>query len=139
MTTREFMRSRQGHNPSREVWCSSVKQSTNGDFYSYGSHYPLLFKVGSLWFVNDNGYSSSTSKHICWARPFANHSVELPNNQQYGTPKIEYVLECLNSELKRLKDELNKHRNGTQIANRISDHIEETLKDIKAIKKELKN
>ena len=67
MTTREFIERNLDTKPSTTKWCSSVCQDTNGDFYSYGSHYPLLFKVAGHWFVNTTGYSNTTSKHINWA------------------------------------------------------------------------
>lgn len=50
---------------------------SRGVFYSYGSHYPLLFKVGGKVFVNVRGYSPSTAKHICRARVYARHAVVL--------------------------------------------------------------
>lgn len=36
--------------------------------YSYGIHYPLLFRVGSKVLINDIGYSNTTSKHINHAK-----------------------------------------------------------------------
>lgn len=67
MTTREFMERNLNYQPSKETWCSSVMQDTTGNFYSYGYHYPLLFKVAGHWFVNTMGYSNTTAKHINWA------------------------------------------------------------------------
>lgn len=67
MTTRDFIANNLGYTPSKETWCSSVLQDTSGNFYSYGYHYPLLFKVAGHWFVNTRGYSNTTAKHINWA------------------------------------------------------------------------
>jgi len=45
--------------------------------YSYGPHYPLLFKVAGQWVCNDRGHSVTTSKHIGQARQYSDFSVEL--------------------------------------------------------------
>lgn len=50
---------------------------SNGTMYSYGYHYPLLFKVNGLSFVNVRGYSNTTARHISYARQEARHTVEL--------------------------------------------------------------
>lgn len=42
----------------------SLYRDSNNVFYSYGTHYPLLWEVNGQYFVNDAGYSISTSKHI---------------------------------------------------------------------------
>ena len=43
--------------------------------YSYGHHYPLLVKIADKWIVNQSGYSSSTAKHISYARQYANFTM----------------------------------------------------------------
>lgn len=60
--------------------CSSV--SFDGQHvYSYGTHYPLLIQLktaeGPRWILNDRGYSSSTGRHISWAREYADASVHI--------------------------------------------------------------
>jgi len=45
--------------------------------YSYGPHYPLLFKVAGQWVCNDRGHSVTTSKHIGQARQYSDFNVEL--------------------------------------------------------------
>lgn len=52
----------------------------NGAFFSYGSHYPLLWKIGSYNFVNTSGYSQSTARHICRASVHATYQVDLIGN-----------------------------------------------------------
>lgn len=65
MTTREFIyKALKGE--TRKEFCSSVV--VYGDtVYSYGTHYPLAKIIKGVGFVNDAGYSMTTSKHINWA------------------------------------------------------------------------
>lgn len=74
MTTAEFIEKTYNTKNERwgkhgyDRWCSSVKTDKNGIVYSYGSHYPLAFKVKGLDFINVAPYSSSTGRHQLWAR-----------------------------------------------------------------------
>lgn len=68
MTTRDFIAKTYGITSNRDRHCSSVFTDYNGNVYSYGYHYPLLFKVAGTTFINTRGYSSSTAKHIAWAQ-----------------------------------------------------------------------
>ena len=67
MTTRDFIAKTYGVQASKERHCSSVFTDYDGNVYSYGYHYPLLFKVAGHNFVNTMGYSNTTAKHIGWA------------------------------------------------------------------------
>lgn len=67
MTTREFINKQFGIESEKDRQCSSVFADSKGNIYSYGRHYPLLFKVGNKVFRNVTGYSNSTAKHINWA------------------------------------------------------------------------
>jgi hypothetical protein len=67
MTTQEFITKNIGVASERDRKCSSVFADHSGNIYSYGYHYPLLFKVGELTFRNNTGYSNTTAKHINWA------------------------------------------------------------------------
>jgi dihydroorotate dehydrogenase len=58
----------------------------NGTMYSYGHHYPLLFKVNGLKFINAMGYSNTTAKHISHARSLAQHEVHIPYNNSDISP-----------------------------------------------------
>jgi hypothetical protein len=66
----------------------------DGDrLYSYGNHYPLLFRVASkggrmLWVVNDGGYSATTSKHIAYARAHADITAPI-GGRGYGAQAID--------------------------------------------------
>jgi hypothetical protein len=64
MKTSDWIEKKIGEIPTKNRYCSSVFQDTNGDFYSYGYHYPLLVKVRGLWILNTAGYSNTTAKHI---------------------------------------------------------------------------
>lgn len=68
MTTAEFIYNTYNTRGTKERRCSSVFTDMQGVVYSYGYHYPLAFNVAGLDFVNVAGYSSSTAKHIAWAK-----------------------------------------------------------------------
>lgn len=77
MNTRDFI-SHRLNVTGKTGRCASVIQGTDGTFYSYGPHYPLLFKVQGLgWVVNKRGYSNTTAKHIGYASMHASYSVKL--------------------------------------------------------------
>lgn len=89
MNTRDFIESvangtaKKPRNGTRYV--SSVMYDGER-LFSYGSHYPLLFKVGTYWVCNDRGYSNTTAKHISHARQYADFCVHLPRNSSLTTP-----------------------------------------------------
>ena len=80
MTTAEFIKKTYNTTNDKwgkhgyDRWCSSVKTDKHGTVYSYGSHYPLAFHVAGLDFINEQGYSNTTSKHIGWARAALNYN-----------------------------------------------------------------
>jgi len=85
----------------------------DGDtLYSYGYHYPLLININGKLIVNDAGYSATTARHISYARQHADYSMHLGSNK---TASIKNILDCANAEFNRLKQEIEKHRNGTKI------------------------
>lgn len=65
MTTRQFITN--AFTNRKDGKCSSVF-AENGDVYSYGYHYPLLFRVGGKAIRNVRGYSNTTQRHIMWSR-----------------------------------------------------------------------
>jgi hypothetical protein len=71
MTTAEFIE-KAFYNETKKRSCSSVFIES-GIVYSYGYHYPLLFKVADHTFINTAGYSATTARHIYWARQAVNH------------------------------------------------------------------
>lgn len=74
--------------------CSSVGY-WGGVLYSYGSHYPLMFKVNDVLFINTSGYSNTTAKHINWAWSAAYrygkkaHAVHLSGTSCHGAVSFE--------------------------------------------------
>lgn len=66
MTTREFI-NKAWNGQTRKKECSSVFYE-NGVVYSYGYHYPLLFKINGKTVRNVEGYSNTTERHIQWSR-----------------------------------------------------------------------
>lgn len=67
MTTQEFISKQFGNANGKAGHCSSVIKDGKGNIFSYGSHYPLLFKIGDKVFINTAGYSNTTSRHIAYA------------------------------------------------------------------------
>lgn len=65
MTTRQFIT--RAFNERKTGKCSSVF-AENGDIYSYGYHYPLLFRIKGQAVRNVRGYSNTTQRHIMWSR-----------------------------------------------------------------------
>lgn len=134
MTTAEFIK--KTYNTTNEKWgkhgydrwCSSVRTDKHGNVYSYGSHYPLAFHVAGLDFVNDAGYSSTTSKHIGWAKQAIGYnnytSVKLWREEarviadEYATEqqKLEAIKTALKREYDDWKEQVeSKKRKDTQI------------------------
>lgn len=84
MTTQEFITRNFGVSSTKDRQCSSVFADHDGNMYSYGYHYPLLFTVGGKAFRNVAGYSNSTAKHINWAGGHDAIDVELTGDNQYS-------------------------------------------------------
>lgn len=68
MTSAEFIKRQYGNANGETKSLSSIFKDQIGNIYSYGRHYPLLFEIDGVNFVNNTGYSNSTAKHINWAR-----------------------------------------------------------------------
>ena len=77
----------------------------NGTMYSYGHHYPLLFKVNGLSFVNVRGYSNTTAKHISYARAEARHEVKL-NGYERDDISPETIKKALEDEKTYLNEKI---------------------------------
>lgn len=66
----------------------SLKVDSHQNVYSYGIHYPLLFRVGDKVLLNDIGYSNSTAKHINLARGVDSDAISVklyPEREGYGS------------------------------------------------------
>ena len=65
MTTQDFIKTY--YNVDKYKFCASVMVD-GGKIYSYGKHYLLAVRIGTLDFVNKRPYSSTTQRHQSWAR-----------------------------------------------------------------------
>lgn len=86
MTSLEFIEKEYCNDNGKSRYFASIYKDGNGNIYSYGTHYPLLFRVSGLNIVNTAGYSMTTAKHIGWAHRAANYdtiSVELTRDDSY--------------------------------------------------------
>ena len=126
MTSAEFIAKTYDTTSDRERRCSSVFTDYSGTVYSYGYHYPLAFKVAGLDFVNTAGYSSTTSKHICWARGIVPNQLHVKLwrdesqviSASYSTPeqKLESIKVALERELASVQKQMGtKTRHETQV------------------------
>lgn len=116
-------------------WCSSVKTDKYGIVYSYGSHYPLAFHVAGLDFVNDAGYSSSTSKHIAWAKYalgynyiavklWRDEAQVIASEYKTGNEKLEAIRVALQREYDDLHEQIkSKKRTNTQVYRNLYDQF----------------
>jgi hypothetical protein len=103
--------------------CSSI--FAHGDtIYSYGTHYPLLFRVQKLngqkvWVVNDGGYSATTGKHVGWAISAMQYDVVCSpiGAMQYRTTiDISVAIDSINKEIEKIDSEMKtKKRKETQV------------------------
>lgn len=99
--------------------CASVMQ--DGDrIYSYGYHYPLLFRVADahgrlVWVCNDGGYSSTTARHICYARQHAD--VWAPIGGTHGrTLEKADVVQAIEARMRRVHADMQaKKRKDTRV------------------------
>jgi hypothetical protein len=94
----------------RDKRCASVFfESRDCIIYSYGYHYPLLFKIAGAWIVNDRGYSATTGKHISLAGQVADYRVSL-NEHGIGISQTtaENVRDSAVSELQDIRERLEK-------------------------------
>lgn len=135
MTTREFISKTYGTTNTRwnKTWgydrqCSSVLTNGHGTVFSYGRHYPLLFKIGGIDFINITGYSNTTARHISHARMVAPDALEIRlwrediNNgyfdysEEMKTKKLRAIKNAVVREMGSLSDDMDaKKRKDTQI------------------------
>lgn len=113
MTTREFIARNFGVPQDKVRWCSSVCVDERGYIYSYGAHYPLAFSIAGLTFINTQGYSNTTARHISWAMQeidaiqvkLDRDSAIIVSGSYYNAKeKIDKILRCLHIELGRVQD-----------------------------------
>lgn len=140
MTTLEFIEKTFGAQSERIKECSSVFTDRDGNVYSYGYHYPLLFKVGGLVFVNTTGYSSTTNRHIYWAKQAVGYecvSVELNGDRLPGLT-LERIRELLGAQVVEAKAKMDaKKRKNTQVYAFLENQYQKVLADYNKVVEQL--
>lgn len=138
MRTVEWIAKNAGKADGRIKQFNSVVKDENGVIYSYGWHYPLLFKVKGLWFVNNAGYSVTTSRHISWAHQaveYKAYKVIVPGEHRYGIEGAEQVENWLADEMTELILEMSKKkRKNTGVYQNLSYKLAETNRARLALK-----
>lgn len=151
MTTKDFIAKtyNTGNYTARERRCSSVFTDDNGVVYSYGRHYPLLICIKGLNFVNVTGYSSSTSKHIAWAKAAVHYDyigVELTDATRAivsdsfrdDEERLFVILGLLIQRADGIELIMaGKNNKTTQVYNDLSNQLATVTQDIARIKKEV--
>lgn len=139
MTTREFIDKNFRVESTRDRHCSSVFADRDGNIYSYGYHYPLLFVVDNINFRNTRGYSATTAKHISWTYGQGAIDVELDHmateviNKSYYSDedKLTHIERCLNDMRQELEDEMaTKKRHDTDVYRRLEFRLLRVKNDI---------
>lgn len=121
MTNLEFIE-KEFYNPSRlEKTHGSLFRDSDGNIYSYGYHYPLLFTAtdnDTLVFINTTGYSNTTARHIhhAWkAVDYKAIGVKL-NGERHHNLTLSRVKELLQKERDGIVKEMqSKKRKNTEV------------------------
>lgn len=122
MKITQFIEKYKGKKPKKTRWCASVMQNSEGDFYSYGYHYPLLFKALGKWWLNTSGYSHTTASHIHWARENGKPDYEIKLRQaimslpyrELEHNKREILMDSAKDERRDLLVDIERRRKGSQ-------------------------
>lgn len=120
MTTAQFIERTYNTTATKARQCSSVFTDYNGTVYSYGYHYPLAFHINGLDFINESGYSTTTSKHIAWARSALDYDytgvklwredAQVVSSSGTDDSKIKAILTALVRERSSLTDQMVKRQ-----------------------------
>lgn len=84
MTNLEFITKTISVEATKPRFHGSLFTAPNGTVYSYGWHYPLARIINGYGFVNNRGYSHTTSRHISHARTACAAKVGI--SKTYGVP-----------------------------------------------------
>lgn len=116
MTTRQFIQHEFGNADGKEKTCSSVLKDSVCNIYSYGYHYPLLFRINGTTFCNTRGYSSTTRKHISWCAGIDAIDVELNYSEKLSSITLKTIEQRLLAMLNAKSKEMTaKKRTNTRI------------------------
>lgn len=97
MTTREFI-TQAWYGNTKRTTCSSVFADSNGNIFSYGYHYPLLFTLNGKAIRNVRGYSSTTQRHIMWSRDVNAIDVVAPRGFRLNGSDDELLQQLIDSQ-----------------------------------------
>ena len=147
MTTAQFIYQTYNTIGTKERRCSSVFTDMQGVVYSYGYHYPLAFAIGGLNFINVAGYSSSTAKHIAWAKNAIGYdnyigvklsqraTSFLRDNSQMDSNKLLTLLSLLEVERDEIELQMaSKNRKDTSVFAWLEHQFDELSINIKLVK-----
>lgn len=102
----------------------------DGDIYSYGLHYPLLFTVNGRVYRNVAGYSNTTGRHISESGGFNSIDVKLDSeaidavNGKNSEAKEQAILRCLTQELNDIRDVMaSKKRKDTKLYEALNNQL----------------
>lgn len=150
MTTADFIEKTYNTTATRERRCSSVFTDYEGTVYSYGYHYPLAFNVARMDFINTQGYSSTTAKHISWAwRAVGYNSIGvklwrdearvIADRYASETDKLRAIESALERELKDINIEMGKKtRTDTQVYAHLSSERSRVMDSLSSVRAELR-
>jgi hypothetical protein len=117
-------------NNTRKDSHGNLFRDGHNNIYSYGYHYPLLFRAednDNLYFINTTGYSNTTSKHIghAWAATdYKGIAIELNGRHLHPAFRLSDALTILSKQLADLKVLADsKKRKDTQVYARIEHDI----------------
>jgi hypothetical protein len=144
MTNLQFIEKEFYAHHDSEKWHGSLFRDGDGNIYSYGRHYPLMFTStddGGLVFINTTGYSNTTAKHIrdAWTA-CDNDAIPLKmNNQRLGREfKLGDALYLLTQEQARIIKAMNaKKRKDTNVYRALQLELDRVMHNIKIIKERM--
>lgn len=135
MTTRDFIARTYNTTATRDRQCSSVFTDYDGNVYSYGYHYPLLFNIGGLDFINVQGYSSTTARHIHWARQAEPYAIEVELRGARLPLTLDDIEAKLGARVVELKQQLDsKKRKNTQVYASLEHEFNKVLANYHTVK-----
>ena len=140
MTSRDFIHKYFGVDDGKQRTCGNIIKDERGNIYSYGWHYPLLFKINGLVFRNVRGYSNSTAKHIAWA--YRDDAIDVSVNLYgyYSGPiaggiLLRNITEWLSQEIQSISNVMaTKKRHNTRIYKSLMDKLQTLKRDIEIVR-----
>lgn len=137
MRTVEWIDKHKGVNDGNTKIFGNVAKGADGTIYSYGYHYPLLFKLNDVYFVNHRGYSVTTSKHINWAHQatdYKAYNIEVPR-LHHGPVEVAQAMSWLEKDIIDLIYQMaGKRRQDTSVYLNLQRNLKDTIKALNTLK-----